>query len=111
MANVTAVVTQPPRMRSKLFTFALSGATSDIGVAIDVLGFSSLLLSIFFTSGATTTVSWQGSHNGTDWFQLTAPAVPTAATLAVGLTAFPRYVRPHMVGSTALICTAQVLAK
>jgi hypothetical protein len=98
-------------MKSKLFSFAMSGATTDVGAAIDVLGYTRLLLSVFYTSGGTTTLSWQGSHDGTNWFQLTTAAVPAATTLAVELTGFPRYVRPFMVGSTALICTAHVLAK
>ncbi len=112
MANITATATNPPRMRSKLFSWALSGAATDVGVGVDVLGYSKLLLGIAFTSGGTTTVHWEGSHDNSSWFALTTPVVPTASVPnAAVIEAPPRYVRPRCIGSTALVVTATCLAR
>lgn len=111
MATITPTTSNPPRLRSKLFNWALSGATSDVGVAADVLGYSAALLTSIYTSGGTTTLTWEGSHDGTNFFALVAAAVPSATTLAVSISTLPRYVRPKLTGSTALVVSAQLLAR
>jgi hypothetical protein len=111
MATITPTTTNPPRLRSKLFNWALSGATTDVGVAVDVLGYSAALLTTLYTSGGTTTLTWEGSHDGTNFFVLVAAAIPSATTLAVSIGTLPRYVRPKLTGSTALVVSAQLLAR
>jgi hypothetical protein len=112
MATITPTITNPPRLRSKLFNWALTGsATSDVGVAADVLGYSAALLTSLYTSGGTTTLTWEGSHDGTNFFVLVAAAVPTANTVAVSIPTLPRYVRPKLTGTSALVVSAQLLAR
>lgn len=100
MATITATTTNPPRLRSKLFTWsALASASADAGNAVDVLGYSSLLITSQLTSGTAVAVRLQGSHDGTNWFPLTSDTTPAGTTALstvtqISLTAFPRYVRP-----------------
>lgn len=114
MAVRTATQTNPPRMRSKLFSWAALAA-GDEGNSIDVLQYSTLILSSQLSSGAGSTLQLHGSHDGTNWFPLAASTTPLGTStlstvVAQTFTVFPRYIKPITAGGTSVI-VCNVLAK
>ena len=117
MATRTATTSNPPRLRSKLFSWdALAATSSDVGSAVEVLGYSALLFSVrsggTYAAGSGATLQLQGSHDGSYWFNLLAPIVtPVDTTTAVTASVLPRYVRPRIAGGTTTIINVDCLAR
>lgn len=115
MATRFYFTTNPPRLRSKLFTYSgtLDATTSDVGQPIDVLGYSSLICTAQInTAGSGATFTWEGSVDNVGWFPLLTAVTPTAANSTVTVTVPPRYVRPKITGgSTTKMEQVQVLAR
>ena len=118
MATITATTSNPPRLRSKLFTWtALASVSGDVGSAVDILGYSSLLITSQLASGTAVAVQLQGSHDGTNWFPLVADTTPAGNTAkstvtAVSVSNLPRYFRPSYSASGGnAVANISVLAR
>jgi len=106
MATVAVTVFHPPRLRSKLFTYTgnVVANTNDVGAAVEVLGYSSILCTaIIGTAGSGATLEWQGSHDGSNWFTFASAVTPTALNMTATLSVPPRYVRPKLTGGTTTV--------
>lgn len=115
MATRAVTTSNPPRLRSRLFTYTgtLEASTSDVGTPVEVLGYSSIICSANIgTAGTGATLEWQGSHDGSNWFTFASAVTPTNLNMTATLSVLPRYVRPKLTGgSTTILNNVNILAR
>lgn len=85
------------------------------GQGVCVAGYRSLCWQGIAGTAGSATLSFEGSHDGTNWFALTKVGSTTAATLTasggVQTNELPKFVRPNLsTPGTAAVWTAKLLA-
>lgn len=83
----------------------LGGATSDVGSAFEMPTWSDRSVQVVGTFSGTT-VTIQGSNDGTNWVTLTDPAAVAATFAVTGLKQLlqvTRYIRPSAAAGTGLL--------